>query len=96
LWFALQGAVGRGELDAQSVSYNTRTDTLITELQRLRGEKDRPSTALQAETLLLEVQLVQRLCVKEPPDELLRSLQDVVLRSEGLVGYPLKPLVECL
>ena len=74
LWFALQGAVGRGELDAQSVSYNTRTDTLITELQRLRGEKDRPSTALQAETLLLEVQLVQRLCVKEPPDELLRSL----------------------
>ena len=96
LWFALPEAVGRGELDAQSVSYNTRTDTLITELQRLRGEKDRPSTALQAETLLLEVQLVQRLCVKEPPDDVLRSLQDVVLRSEGLVGYPLKPLVECL
>lgn len=96
LWFALQGAVGRGELDAQSVSYNTRTEALIAELQRLRGEKDRPSTALQAETLLLEVQLVQRLCVKEPPDDVLRSLQDVVLRSEGLVGYPLKPLVECL
>src|SRR5262249_29395510 len=96
LWFSFQGVVGRGELDAQSVSYDTCTDTLLAELQRLRGEKDRPSTALQAETLLLEVQLVQRLCVQEPPDDVLRSLQDVVLRSGGLVGYPLTPLVECL
>jgi hypothetical protein len=96
LWFALQGAVGRGELEAQSVSYNTRTDSLIAELQRLRSEKGRPSTALQTETLLLEVQLVQRLCSQEPPDAVLRSLQDVVVRSGGLVGYPLKPLVEYL
>ena len=96
LWHCLHGAVARGVLDKQSASYNARTDTVIAELKRLRDEKDRPSTALQAETLLLEVQLTRRLFTQEPLDDVLRSLQNVVLRSEGLVGYPLEPLVERL
>jgi hypothetical protein len=96
LWVILHWTIGRGDLDPQFTSYNKRTETLIAELNRLRNEKDRPSTALQAETLLLEVQLSRRLYAKEPFDDVLRSLKDVVLRSEGLVGYPLEPLVEIL
>lgn len=96
LWHSLHMAVERRTLDAYSVSYHSRTDTLTVELERLQAEEDRPSTALQAETLLLEVQLMRRLSAKEPLDEVLRSLQDVILRSEALVGYPLMPLVEYL
>jgi tetratricopeptide (TPR) repeat protein len=96
LWNCLHGAIRRGELDPQSASYNKRTDTLIAELDRLRGEKDRPSAALQAETLLLEVRLARQLTDGEPVTEVLHSLREVVLRSEGLVGYPLEPLVDTL
>lgn len=96
VWVALHGTVGRGDIDPESTSYNTRTDTLIAELSRLQGEKDRPSTSLLAETLLLELQLARRLSAEEPFDDVLRSLKNIVLRSEGLVGYPLEPLVDVL
>jgi len=96
LWIALHWTIVSGDLDTQLASYNKRTETLITELNRLRDKKDRPSTALQAETMLLEIQLMRRLHAKEPLDDVLRSLQDVVSRSEGLVGYPLEPLAEIL
>jgi tetratricopeptide (TPR) repeat protein len=96
LWITLHWTVGRGDLDPEKASYEARTETLITELNRLKSEKDRPSAVLQAETMLLEVQLARRLYAKEPFDDVLRSLKQVVLRSEGLVGYPLEPLVESL
>lgn len=96
LWFALQGAVGCGILEMQSVSFSTRTDALVMELNRFKEYEDRPSATLQAETLLLIVQLVQRLNVRDPPDDLLRGLQEVALRSKGLFGFSLKPLVEYL
>lgn len=96
LWYCLHGVVSRGEVDAQTASYSEHTDILIAELERLRTEKDRPSTALQAETSLLEVQLAIQLFKGKPVDDELRSLQDVILQSEGLVGYPLEPLVERL
>ncbi len=69
---------------------------LKAELEQLRTEKDRPSTALQAETLFLEVQLTRSLASGQPFDDVLRSLKNVILKSEGLVGYPLEPLVETL
>lgn len=96
LWVTLHGTIGRGDIDPEYASYNTRTDTLTTELNRLRDDKERPSTALQAETLLFKVQLARLLAAKKPIDEVLRSLRDVVMRCEGLVGYPLEPLVESL
>jgi len=96
LWFTIHGTVARGDLTAQLASYDKHSDTLIAELNRLRDEKGRPSTALQAETELLQVRLARLLFAGEPIDDVLRSLQDVVLRSEGLVGYPLEPLLERL
>jgi len=96
LWYCLQGIVSRREIDAQTASYSEHTDILIAELERLRTEKDRPSTALQAETLVLEVQIAIQLFKGKPADNELRSLQDVILQSEGLVGYPLERLVERL
>jgi len=96
LWYCLYGAVSRREIDAQTASYCEHTDILIAELERLRTEKDRPSTALQAQTSLLEVQLAIQLFKGNAVDDELRSLQGFILKSEGLVGYPLEPLVERL
>jgi tetratricopeptide (TPR) repeat protein len=96
LWQLLNGARRRGTLDPEGPSWSVRTESLVAELERLRGEKDRPSTALQAETLLYQVGMMRRLAADEPFDDELCSLRDVVLRSEGLVGYPLEPLAEIL
>ncbi len=96
LWQGLHVAVRSGVLDAEVASHTARTEFLVAELERLRNEKDRPSTALQAETLLHQVGMLRRMAANEPLDDELRSLRDVVLRSEGLVGYPLEPLVEIL
>lgn len=96
LWYLLHGTIRRDTLDEVGASYTEHTDFLVGELERLCDEEDRPSTALQAETLLHQVGITRRLAAGEPLDEKLRSLQDVVLRSEGLVGYPLEPLVNVL
>lgn len=96
LWNCLHGAVGSGAIEEQDASYNAHTVHLKAELEQLRTEKDRPSTALQAETLFLEVQLTRSLASGQPFDDVLRSLKNVILKSEGLVGYPLEPLVETL
>ena len=79
LWFALHTAVKGESADASDASYGDRTATLIAELQRMSGEKDRPSTALSAKTLFLQVQLSTRLADGQSVDNTLRSLKDVVL-----------------
>lgn len=96
IWQLLHSTTRRGDLDEGTTSVTASTESLIDELERLSEEKDRPSTALQAETLLREVNLSLRLAADQPLDDELRSLRDIVLRSEGLVGYPLEPLVESL
>jgi hypothetical protein len=96
LWQLLHSIVRRGDLDEAMTSVTASTESLRAELERLSGEKDRPSTALQAETLLHEVNLGLRLAADQGIDDELRSLRDIVLRSEGLVGFSLEPLVESL
>lgn len=92
LWFLLQGAVARRVLDDVEVNFQAHTDTLTKELGRLSEEKARPSTALQAKTLLLELQLTVSIACEEPVEATLRDLQEVVRQCEGLVGYPLESL----
>jgi hypothetical protein len=96
LWTILYGIVKKGLADPDVLSFTSHTDFLIGELQRLSAQVDRPSTALQAESLLHQVRLALHLSAGEPLDTDLRALREVVLRSEGLAGYPLEPLVETL
>jgi hypothetical protein len=96
LWYCLLTAISREKLDCQQSNYQAHTENLLVELERLQNEEDRPSTALQAETLYIQVQMLRRIINGESPDDLLEALRDVVLKSEGLVGYPLEPLVDIL
>lgn len=96
LWQLLHGAIRNGKINKEDSSYQKRTDVLLSELDRLKMEVDRPSTALQAETLFLVMQLSIKFSKGEALENVLVELRDVVLRSKGLVGYPLEPLVNIL
>jgi hypothetical protein len=90
LWLVLNTAVGRKALDPSTARLVKRRNTLINALKRLEKEHERPSTALQARTLRLQMRLASTL--PENADPILRELRNVVRQSEGLVGYPLEPL----
>lgn len=96
LWYCFFTSVRLSRLDIQVSNYYIRTENLLSELKRLQDEKDRPSTALQAETLYIQVQLARSIANGESPEHLLDALQNVVLKSRGLVGFPLKSLVHIL
>src|SRR5205807_6127458 len=94
LWCNLQMAVASQKISAEQAKLNERARTLTAELERLRQEEEKPSSALQAETLALLMNLMT-----SPPDrsdEWLEKASDVIDRASGLVGFPFEPLVQIL
>ena len=73
--------------------FNEWTSVLASELERLSQERNRPSTSLQAKSLRLMMELVT---LMPEVDDVLGDLRVVVLDSEGLIGFPLEPLVDIL
>lgn len=94
LWFILIGISSLTDITEAATRIEERTTTLKAEWGRLRKEEGRLSTALQARSQLL---LMRMTCsLPAVPDSILEELQDVVKKSEGLVGFPLEPLVRIL
>jgi len=94
LWMVLASIPHRGELTSKTVSLTERTERLKNNLKQLKAEEGRPSTSLWARSLLLQVRLLMT-----PPDEqvdLLQEFEEVILESEGLVGFPLEKLLQIL
>ena len=91
LWYLLN--ISDGPNAIESTEFNRHTCILSSELERLAQEENRPSSVLQARSLRLLMKLVT---VLPQVDEILRDLRQIVLDSEGLIGYPLEPLVELL
>ena len=94
LWMALRMAVQVKALDAKTARLEERVAGLQERLDAIRGQQGRPSAALQAETLGLQIRLL--LPPPEDLDDLLQALQRVIERSRGLVGFPLSALVESI
>jgi len=94
LWKLLFSIERAGRLDKSSANINVRAETLVAELERLAGEEDRPSNALHARSILLLTQMVRS--GHNEVDRHLEGLREVILASEGLVGFPLEPVVESL
>lgn len=94
LWFILIGITRLTDINETTSGFEEHTTTLKGEWERLRKEEGRLSTALQARSQLL---LMRMTCaLPSVPDSILEELQDVVQQSEGLVGFPLEPLVRIL
>ncbi len=74
--------------------YQPRTDSLKRQLTELSDDHNAPSASLHAKTLLLELELALKLKSGESIDPLMAELKDVVMRSDGLVGFPFKPLAD--
>jgi hypothetical protein len=96
LWFLLYGMTLGDKFPDEVTLFQNRTETLFIELERLSKEENRPSTALQAKTLFLQMQLALKQYKKEPVDKVLNDLQVVIQRAQNLPGYPFEPLVEIL
>ena len=73
-----------------------RTHVVRNELVRLVEDEDRPSVSLYARTLLLQNRLLEHLSSNDDPSKIFDELKDVVEKAEGLVGYPLDPLVRSM
>ncbi|MBH8578235.1 hypothetical protein I8752_35890 [Nostocaceae cyanobacterium CENA369] len=96
LWQLLWTTVQRSQLEAYDAKLEARTKTLHTELQRLQADQDRPSTALQARSIELLMDLSES---RHEPAELKRILEEfrkVFAEGEGLVNFPVAPLIEIL
>lgn len=98
LWVILHALVKKGRIEEATAKLGLRTDNLIAELARLSAESARPSAALQARSLHLLIRLQIGLVSRSPHelDASLHDLQEVVLQSNGLVGFPFESLVEVL
>jgi len=96
LWFLLHTAVSVHGLDRLAVRFDDRTETLGSELDRVADDEARPSTALRARTLRLQIGLMVAHASDGDVEPYLRGLREVLGRCGGLVGYPLQPFVRAL
>jgi hypothetical protein len=96
LWGLLHNAAFQHKLDEGVSAIATRTATLSTKIENLSRQEERPSAALHARSLRLVMQLNLSAAAHEPMEPILREFHDVVRSCEGLVGFPLEPLVAIL
>ena len=94
LWFLLSAAVAKGRLDPSSVSLQPRTNSLNHQLEELSNDMNAPSASLHAKALLLQMELGLKLRSGEPIDPLMQEFKDVLIRTEGFVGFPFRPIAD--
>lgn len=77
--------------------YEARTKALRAKLDRIAEDKEgKPSASLYARTLLLQMELIDKIHREVGVDSTLKGLNDIVCESRGLIGFPLERLVDCL
>ncbi|GEP43098.1 hypothetical protein [Brevifollis gellanilyticus] len=94
LWCNLQMSARCGKLAVSEDDLATYTRNLTDLLCRLAQEDEKPSSALQAETLILLMN--STLAARDLEDGWFQKATDVIDRSAGLVGFPFEPLVQIL
>ena len=98
LWVLLQALVRTGTVTEVAAQLGSRTKNLVAQLERLSAVAARPSAALQARTLRLQMSLHMGILSAIPLeiDKALKELGEVVRQCSGLAGFPFEPLVEVL
>lgn len=97
LWYGLNNLqVHNLKLLDKSV-FDKHTQLLKNKLTKFSNEQQsKPSASLFAKSLLLELELTEKLSSHQDIDETLKSLKKVVIESKDLIGFPFKTLVQIL
>ncbi len=96
LWYNLVTLTRAGGFDDSEIALKDRTLRLFAGLDALIKEEGRPSTALQARSLKLLMELTLSIGDAEKMSSIFRAIIDVIRDSRGLVGFPLEPLVDVI
>ena len=96
LWHILEGCIDPEHYSEWPSWLEERTKTVKAELERLAGEKTRPSTALQAEMFLLNIQLRETHAAGEPLGPILKNLEKTIEGASSLTGFPLDLVVQAI
>lgn len=92
LWTTLRGACLLDFAKPPAVDLEPRRERLANRLREFVADPDRPSAALQARTLLLYSDDL----AGDRPDlpKFFVAVRSIIEDSDGLIGFPLEPLVE--
>jgi hypothetical protein len=96
IWQLLHGATRTQEIDSETAKLDERTATLAQALYRLAEDKDRPTTALEAQAQQLLVELFQHPQDPRSRQQVFAAFQKVFEQSKGLVDFPTQQLIEVL
>lgn len=92
LWYLLHSAVSQHGANPVDVDFDSRTADLDSRLQEMAEMSGRPSAALQARTLALQLELLMRITRGEPVGEILEEFVEIIPACSGLAGFPFEPL----
>ncbi len=97
LWYGLNNLQIHKLKTLDKVTFNEHTRLLKNRLVEFsREELSKPSASLFAKSLLLQLELTEKLSSHQNIDETLKSLKSVVIESKNLIGFPFKVLVQVL
>lgn len=94
LWSCLFTATEQSLIDPDKADFDKRTKRLLAALDAAAKDTNRPSSALDAEGLAIQMRLTQA-----SPDQMndhLVRLRDVIERSAGLLGFPMDVWIEII
>lgn len=91
-------SVHTGSMDESKGKLKDRTAALITALEEMAAQTNRPNNALHAEALLLMTRVSERGIENrdEPLKDIWISFTDVIKRAEGLGTFPFASIAEAL
>lgn len=96
LWTVLYTSVARGQLKEKDANINERTEKLKSALERLAAEKHRPNNALWAKTRRLLMDINEAAINKISLDDAFSNLKKVLIKSEGLVEFPITSITQII
>ena len=94
LWMLLLPSVASGRIAIQDSKFEPRSRYLVTKLEIMSVESERPNNALQARTSLILMQILQAYNFRkiDEADDGWRELADVIDESDGMIAYSVEHL----
>lgn len=93
----LQNSVAFGTLPAEAAKLETRTESLLKALDRVRANTSRPNNALHAHALSLLTRLTRAADAgRDDLDNLWNEFREVILQADGLGTFPFQSIADAL